>query len=557
MKISKIFAGMSAMAIAASMLTMVSASAAEAAYTGSKTMTGNDSWWAQETVTVSDLIGDVDPETVTEIKFTADSEFIFAYNSTEVTGTNEDGTDNFWKQADKSTELTIAGSDIDWVDGNYYAALILNSNADTTATISWEVYTDGETPAPVDEIPADAIYAGGGSSWNGVEYESLKDVKFTAWDGIWFQVGVEKEGFVADTSNAKVVVKLTADEASVAGEDGTFADAIRYVDTTDATKYSVKQEDGKTEYVLEISYDDYVAAIKDVKGEDTTQVWENGFGSNMQFGAAGTVTAYVTGVTYEEVKGVELPEYVYAYGDLEDNGNVRIELYNQWGPSGNDADKAEALKAIYDQLKVTDTLDVTFTISGLDALNKDINANAHMTFFDGGMTWATWNEEKDLPPISTNATITGDGTYTVSIKKNPEATTDATGATVFAVDIDGLWTALGLENMKDLELTAAEKSQILADLGVTISDVKIVADGVQFLPAEGDKPDPTPVDSSESVADSTSESTTDSTTSSKASSSSKAASNNTTTNPNTGAAALAAVGVALAGAAVVASKKRK
>jgi len=74
--------------------------------------------------------------------------------------------------------------------------------------------------------------------------------------------------------------------------------------------------------------------------------------------------------------------------------------------------------------------------------------------------------------------------------------------------------------------------------------------------------DPTPDDpssepSSESVADSTSESTTDSTTSSKASSSSKAASNNTTTNPNTGAAALAAVGVALAGAAVVASKKRK
>ena len=42
-----------------------------------------------------------------------------------------------------------------------------------------------------------------------------------------------------------------------------------------------------------------------------------------------------------------------------------------------------------------------------------------------------------------------------------------------------------------------------------------------------------------------------------AATSSKAANNASNTNPSTGAAALAAVGVALAGAAVVATKKRK
>ncbi|MBR2305488.1 MAG: NPXTG-anchored protein, partial [Ruminococcus sp.] len=53
------------------------------------------------------------------------------------------------------------------------------------------------------------------------------------------------------------------------------------------------------------------------------------------------------------------------------------------------------------------------------------------------------------------------------------------------------------------------------------------------------------------------ESSTAPTDSKKADSSSKAASAATTTNPGTGAAALAVVGVALAGAAVVTTKKRK
>ncbi|WP_295211759.1 NPXTG-anchored protein [Ruminococcus sp.] len=63
---------------------------------------------------------------------------------------------------------------------------------------------------------------------------------------------------------------------------------------------------------------------------------------------------------------------------------------------------------------------------------------------------------------------------------------------------------------------------------------------------------------SDSTADSKTESTTDSkATDSKGTTSSKAANNASNTNPSTGAAALAAVGVALAGAAVVATKKRK
>ena len=74
------------------------------------------------------------------------------------------------------------------------------------------------------------------------------------------------------------------------------------------------------------------------------------------------------------------------------------------------------------------------------------------------------------------------------------------------------------------------------------------------------KSDAEPADSSESTDSDESKGvlvdSSDSKTNSAATSS-KAANNASNTNPSTGAAALAAVGVALAGAAVVATKKRK
>ena len=87
---------------------------------------------------------------------------------------------------------------------------------------------------------------------------------------------------------------------------------------------------------------------------------------------------------------------------------------------------------------------------------------------------------------ATTADVTGDGTYTVAISGfewEDEETAEmvpatATGATVFCVDIDGLANALGCG--KDAEgydalQTGAEKTAFAQAAGLTISDVVITA----------------------------------------------------------------------------------
>ena len=87
---------------------------------------------------------------------------------------------------------------------------------------------------------------------------------------------------------------------------------------------------------------------------------------------------------------------------------------------------------------------------------------------------------------ATTADVTGDGTYTVSISGfewEDEETAEmvpatANGATVFCVDIDGLANALGCgkdaEGYEGLQ-TAAEKMALAQATGLTISDVVITA----------------------------------------------------------------------------------
>ena len=140
MKISKILAGMSAAALATSMMSMASFAADEAAFKGTKTMS-DSSWWTQEALTVTDLIGDTAPEDVSEIKFTADTEFNFGYNSNEITGKNNDGTDSYWKQS-TGTEFSVSGDDINWDAEVYYACFSLSKGDGVEYTINWEVYTD-------------------------------------------------------------------------------------------------------------------------------------------------------------------------------------------------------------------------------------------------------------------------------------------------------------------------------------------------------------------------------------------------------------------------------
>lgn len=207
---------------------------------------------------------------------------------------------------------------------------------------------------------------------------------------------------------------------------------------------------------------------------------------------------------------------------VTDSGKVRINIKHPWVD--------DATFNLVDDWSVfagADAIAVTVDISNVtDAFN------AYPCFSNGiENSIGYWEASDNNPAVTVNA----DGTYTFIVKFPSALEMDAKN---MFFDIN-----------TDLAGTDGE------DPAVKMAVKKIVV---------LNKSDAEPADSSESTADSTDSTDsdeskvilTDSKTNSAATSS-KAANNASNTNPSTGAAALAAVGVALAGAAVVATKKRK
>ena len=207
---------------------------------------------------------------------------------------------------------------------------------------------------------------------------------------------------------------------------------------------------------------------------------------------------------------------------VSDSGKVRINIKHPWGD--------DATFNLVDDWSVfagADAIAVTVDISNVtDAFN------AYPCFSNGiENSIGYWEASDNNPAVTVNA----DGTYTFIVKFPSALEMDAKN---MFFDIN-----------TDLAGTDGE------DPAVKMAVKKVVV---------LNKSDAEPADPSESTADSTDSTDsdeskvilTDSKTNSAATSS-KAANNASNTNPSTGAAALAAVGVALAGAAVVATKKRK
>lgn len=255
------------------------------------------------------------------------------------------------------------------------------------------------------------------------------------------------------------------------------------------------------------------------------------------YDAAGELVCSVTGDGIDLYKApekggneVDLSEYkkqteVTLNGEgrsVSDSGKVRINIKHPWVDDAtfNLADDWSAFAG-------ADAIAVTVDISNVtDAFN------AYPCFSNGiENSIGYWEASDNNPAVTVNA----DGTYTFIVKFPSALEMDAKN---MFFDIN-----------TDLAGTDGE------DPAVKMAVKKVVV---------LNKSDAEPADSSESTADSTDSDeskgvlvdSSDSKTNSAATSS-KAANNASNTNPSTGAAALAAVGVALAGAAVVATKKRK
>ncbi len=137
-------------------------------------------------------------------------------------------------------------------------------------------------------------------------------------------------------------------------------------------------------------------------------------------------------------------------GDIEENGNFRIEIYNQFGDSSKDP--AFDLSA----LTFSDKLTVSFDLEIIGKYS-DSEQTAFLMYTDAGWGYANWSADLE----SATTTVKGDGTYKVTLNAaevKGEATAPASGAAVFCVDVNGLGNAV-----PDVTMIKAQDVKVFCD----------------------------------------------------------------------------------------------
>lgn len=96
---------------------------------------------------------------------------------------------------------------------------------------------------------------------------------------------------------------------------------------------------------------------------------------------------------------VEFDASKVAVGDLEENGNLRVEFYNEYGPTIADP----ALDK--DAFSITDTVKITFTVSGIDAEAATDSEPAEIVPVDDNTTTETTESNNDTASEPANTGI--------------------------------------------------------------------------------------------------------------------------------------------------------
>ena len=134
-------------------------------------------------------------------------------------------------------------------------------------------------------------------------------------------------------------------------------------------------------------------------------------------------------------------------GDLEGNGNLRIEIYNEYG-SGTASDSP-----VSTDISFSENLAVTWTLSGV-TLNDDAvgQYDAVMSFADAAWWPSYWGGTPKFDAI-----VTGDGTYTNFV----EFTEDSEGVVVWVIDISGM-----ASDIADLDAVSVTIDKIVTDQNI-------------------------------------------------------------------------------------------
>ncbi|MGN0141944.1 MAG: hypothetical protein ACI4AD_06920 [Roseburia sp.] len=145
-------------------------------------------------------------------------------------------------------------------------------------------------------------------------------------------------------------------------------------------------------------------------------------------------------------------------GDIEENGNYRIEIYNVYGDTAADAPIDAAAFTFADSVTVDFTLETVDLPAddGAAAAEVSTEQTAFLMFTDNDWAFGNW----DATLESATTTVSGDGTYTVTLNASEvggDGSTGANGAQVFCVDVVGLGasvTDISAISLDDISVTA-------------------------------------------------------------------------------------------------------
>lgn len=136
------------------------------------------------------------------------------------------------------------------------------------------------------------------------------------------------------------------------------------------------------------------------------------------------------------------------YGDIESNGNLRLELYNEWGSSKADPCVDPS------SFSFSKSLAVTFKLSGVEFKEGAAGQyNAALSYASGDWSVSYWGGT-----AKQDALVTGDGTYTVWMP----ASSTASGIMVFVIDIKGM-----AADVVDLGAVKAEIVSVVTDADIS------------------------------------------------------------------------------------------
>lgn len=138
-------------------------------------------------------------------------------------------------------------------------------------------------------------------------------------------------------------------------------------------------------------------------------------------------------------------------GDLENNGRIRVEIYNQYGSTANHPGITPSM------IKFSKNMAITFTIKGLNDNYKNGTNDGHSNIAGLEYASASWSPSRwsSLTGDKYDANVTGDGTYTVWM----ETSSAAEGAAVFCVDINNL-----ANDVADVSKVSVEINSIKFDI---------------------------------------------------------------------------------------------